>query len=153
MGDAAPGKAELDRAGWCSLAHMNPDDAPVFILQGEHDFGAAATAVATKISDSAPADGEVIAAYMTLTEAKAGGTADDDTCIAADTGASVKMTGEVNLDMSDTVYSNKLGSVVGVAPSATPTFSKGDDIYAYTTAETSRTAGKYSVVIVCKKTS
>ena len=146
MGDAAPGKAELDKPNWCSLAHMNPDDAPVFILQGEHDFGAAATAVATKISDSAPADGEVIAA-------KAGGTADDDTCIAADTGASVKMTGEVNLDMSDTVYSNKLGSVVGVAPSATPTFSKGDDIYAYTTAETSRTAGKYSVVIVCKKTS
>jgi len=153
MADAAPGKAELDRAGWCGLAHMNPDDSPIFILQGLHDFGTAATAVATKISDSAPANGEVIAAYLTVTEAKAGGSGDDDTCISTDAGASVKLTGEVEMDMTDTVYSNKVGSVVGVAPSATPTFSKGDDIYAYTTAETSRTAGIYNVVIVCKKTS
>jgi len=152
MADPAPGKAELDRPNWCGLAHMNPDDDPIFILQGEHDFGSAATAVATEISDGAPCGGSVIAAYFTLTEAKAGGTADDDTCIAADTGASVKMTGEVQLDMSDTVYKNALGSVVGVAPSATPTFDKGDSIYAYTSAETSRSAGKYNVVIVCKKT-
>jgi hypothetical protein len=135
------------------MAHMNPDDSPIFILQGIHDFGSAATAVATKISDSAPANGEVIAAYLTVTEAKTGGTADDDTCIAADAAAAVKMTADLELDMSDTVYSNKVGSVVGVAPSATPSFSKGDDIYAYTNAQTSRTAGKYNVVIVCKKTS
>ncbi len=63
------------------------------------------------------------------------------------------MTSEVVLDMSDTVYKNAVGSVVGVAPSATPTFSEGDDIYAYTTAETSRSAGTYNVVVVCKKTS
>lgn len=151
--DPAPGKAELDRPNWCGLAHMNPDDAPIFILQGEHDFGSAATAVATKISDSAPCNGSVLAAYFTVTEAKTGGTGDDDTCISTDSGASVKLTGEVELDMSDTVYSNKVGSVVGVAPSATPTFSKGDDIYAYTNAQTTRGAGKYNVVIVCKKTS
>lgn len=130
---------------------MNPDDAPIFILAVEHDFGAAATAVATKVSDSAPCDGEVIAAYFTVTEAKTGGSGDDDTCIAADAAAAVKMTGDVELDMTDTVYSNKVGSVVGVAPSATPGFSKGDDIYVYTTAETSRTAGKYHAVVVCKK--
>lgn len=153
MGDPAPGKAELGRAGWCGLAHMNPSDDPIFILQGEHDFGSAATAVATKISDAAPCNGSVIAAYFTVTEAKTGGTGDDDTCIAADASAAVKMTGEVELDMSDTVYSNKVGSVVGVAPSATPTFSKGDDIYAYTNAQTTRGAGKYNVVIICKKTS
>lgn len=151
MGDPAPGKAELDRADWCGLAHMNPADAPIFILQGEHDFGSAATAVATKISDAAPCDGEVMQAYLTLTEVKAGGAGDDDTCIAADASASVKMTGEVELDMTDTVYKNALGSVVGVAPSATPSFSKGDDIYAYTNAQADRTAGKYDVVIICKK--
>ena len=153
MAGPAPGKAELDRANWCGLAHMNPDDAPIFILQGEQDFGSAATAVATKISDSAPCNGSVIAAFFTLIEAKAGGTGDDVSCIAADAGASTKMTGEVTLDMSDTVYKNALGSVVGVAPSATPTFSKGDDIYAYTDAQADRSAGKYNVVIVCKKTS
>jgi len=153
MADPAPGKAEMDRAGWCGMVHMNPDDEPNFILQGVHDFGSSAAAVATEICDDAPANGEVVAAFFTVTEAKAGGTADDDTCIAADTGAAVKMTGELECDMSDTVYSNKVGSVGGVAPSATPTFSKGDSIYAYTNAQTSRSAGKYNVVIVCKKTS
>lgn len=152
MGGPAPGKAELDRAGWCGLDHMNPDDDPIFILQGLHDFGSAATAVATEISDSAPANGSVIAAYLTVTEAKDGGSGDDDTCIALDTGASTKLTADLELDMSDTVYSNKVGSVAGVAPSGTPTFSKGDSIYAYTNAQTSRTAGIYNVVIVCKKT-
>ena len=152
MRDPAPGKPELDRKGWCGLAHMNPNDDPIFILSGVHDFGSAATAVATLISDAAPCDGEVLAVYLTVTEAKAGGTADDDTCISTDSGASVKLTSELQLDMSDTVYSNKIGSVAGCSPSATPTFDEGDDIYAYTTAETGRTAGTYLVVIVCKKT-
>ena len=148
MTGPAPGKAELDRAGWCGLAHMNPDDDPIFMLQAEHDFGSSASAVATKISDSAPCNGSVIAAYLTLTEAKAGGSGDDDSCIALDAAAATKLTTEVELDMSDTVYKNEVGSVVGVAPSATPTFSEGDDIYAYTNAQTSRSAGKYNVVVV-----
>ena len=151
MGDPAPGKAELDRRDWLGLAHLNPDDEPIFILTGEQDFGSAATAVATKISDSAPCNGEVLGALFILTEAKAGGAGDDVTCIAKDSGASTKMTGDVTLDMSDAVYMNMVGSVVGVAPSATPQFDEGDDIYAYTDAQASRTAGKYHVIIICKK--
>ena len=151
MGDPAPGKAELDKKDWLGLAHLNPDDEPIFILTGEHDFGAAATAVATKITDSAPCNGEVLGALFILTEAKAGGAGDDVTCIAKDSGASTKMTGDVTLDMSDAVYMNMVGSVVGVAPSATPQFDEGDDIYAYTDAQASRTAGKYHVIIICKK--
>jgi len=151
MGDPAPGKAELDRRDWLGLAHLNPDDEPIFILTGEQDFGSAATAVATKISDSAPCNGEVLGALFILTEAKAGGAGDDVTCIAKDYGASTKMTGDVTLDMSDAVYMNMVGSVVGVAPSATPQFDEGDDIYAYTDAQASRSAGIYQVIIICKK--
>jgi len=154
MGDPAPGKAELDRKDQIGLAHLNPADEPIFILSGTHDFGAAATAVATKITDSAPCKGEVLGAVFALTEAKAGGTGDDVSCIAKDAGASTKMTDDVTLDMSDTVYMNHLGSVVGVAPHATAgnrQFAKGDDIYAYTDAQTSRSAGIYHVILVCKK--
>ena len=102
MGDPAPGKAELDRKDWLGLAHLNPADEPVFILTKEHDFGAAATAVATKITDSAPCNGEVLGALFVLTEANR-------------------------------------------------QFAKGDDIYAYTDAQTSRSAGIYHVVLICKK--
>ena len=93
----------------------------------------------------------MLGALFILTEAKAGGAGDDVTCIAKDSGASTKMTGDVTLDMSDAVYMNMVGSVVGVAPSATPQFDEGDDIYAYTDAQASRTAGKYHVIIICKK--
>jgi hypothetical protein len=154
MGDPAPGKAELDRKDWLGLAHLNPADEPVFILTGTHDFGAAATAVATKVTDSAPCNGEVLGALFVLTEAKAGGSGDDVTCIAKDAGASTKMTGDVTLDMSDTVYMNHLGAIVSVAPHATEAnrqFAKGDDIYAYTDAQTSRSAGIYHVILICKK--
>lgn len=179
MADPAPGKAELDRADWLALAHipdglftatatarakfaddlfglakLDPSDEPIFILTKEHDFGSAATAVATKITDSAPCKGEVLGALLILTEAKAGGSGDDVTCIAKDASASTKMTDDVTLDMSDTVYMNHLGSVVGVAPHGTESnrqFAEGDDIYAYTNAQTDRTAGKYHVVLICKK--
>jgi len=154
MGDPAPGKAELDRANWLNIVHLDPSSEPVFILTATHDFGSAATAVATKITDSAPCKGEVLGALFVLTEAKAGGTGDDVSCIAKDSGASTKMTGDVTLDMSDTVYMNHLGSVVGVAPHGTAAnrqFAKGDDIYAYTDAQTSRSAGIYHVILICKK--
>jgi hypothetical protein len=154
MGDPAPGKAELDRKDWCGLAHLNPADEPIFILTKEHDFGAAATAVATKITDSAPCAGEVLGALFVLTEEKAGGAGDDVTCIAKDAGAATKMTGDVTLDMSDGVYMNQAGSVVGVAPHGTESnrqFAKGDDIYAYTDAQADRSAGIYHVILVCKK--
>jgi hypothetical protein len=154
MADPAPGKLEGNLADIIGLVHLNPDDEPIFILTKEHDFGSAATAVATKITDAAPCKGEVLGALFILTEAKAGGTGDDVTCIAKDSGASTKMTGDVTLDMSDTVYMNHLGSVVGVAPHATAAnrqFAKGDDIFVYTDAQASRSAGKYHAVLICKK--
>ena len=153
--DPAPGKLEANVRDAIGLVHMNPDDDPIFILTKEHDFGKAATAVAEKITDEAPCDGEILAVFLLLTEAKTGGSGDDVTCVAKDAGASTKMTGDLTLDMSDTAPGmNSVGTVRGLAPHATESnrqFDKGDDIYAYTTAKTSRSAGKYLITVICKK--
>jgi hypothetical protein len=156
MKDPAAGKLQANFGDIIGLVHLHPDDEPIFILAKEQDFGAAATAVATKITDAAPCKGEVLAAFFILTEAKADGGANvnDVSCIAKDSGAVTKMTGDVTLDMSDAVYMNMVGSVVGVAPDGTPAnrqFAKGDDIYVYTAAATGRTAGKYHTILICKK--
>ena len=156
MNPPAPGKLEGNLADIIGLAHLHPDDEPIFILTKEQDFGSAATAVATKVTDAAPCKGEVLGAILILTEAKTDGGADvnDVTCIAKDAGAVTKMTGDLTLDMSDAVYMNMVGSVAGVAPHGTPAnrqFAKDDDIYVYTAAATGRTAGKYHVVLICKK--
>ena len=151
----APGKLEANIGDVIGLVHLNPDDDPIFILTKEHDFGKAATAVAEKITDEAPCDGEILAVFLLLTEAKTGGSGDDVTCIAKDAGASTKMTGDLTLDMSDTTPGmNAVGSVRGLAPHATEgnrQFSKGDDIYAYTDAQTTRGAGGYLITVICKK--
>lgn len=155
MNDPAPGKAEVDKADILGLAHLHPDDEPIFILTKTHDFGAAATAVAEKITDSAPCNGEIIGVIFILTEAKTGGSGDDVTCIAKDAGASTKMTGDLTLDMSDTTPGmNSVSSVRGLAPHGTEAnrqFDKGDDIYAYTDAQTTRGAGIYHIILICKK--
>ena len=154
MKDPASGKLEGNLADIIGLVHLHPDDEPIFILTKEHDFGASADAVATKITDAAPCKGEVLGALFICTEVKTGGSGDDVSCIAKDSGASTKMSEDVTLDMTDVVYMNHLGSVVGVAPHGTPAnrqFAKGDDIYVYTDAQATRGAGKYHVVLICKK--
>jgi hypothetical protein len=118
-----------------------------------HDFGSVATAVATKITDAAPCKLEVLAVQCTVIEAKAGGTGDDATKIAKEAAGTTAMTGTITCDMTDTVYSNKIGSVVGAVGvgTADAQVAEGDDIYAYTDAQTSRTAGQYAVTLLCKK--
>jgi hypothetical protein len=130
---------------------MAPND--TFILYGLHDFGSAATAVATKICDSAPCAGEVISAKFTLVEAKAGGSVDDQTVISKNADGSNPATGTLTLDMSDAVYMNAPGSVAGLMGlgTANAKFAKGGDIYAYTGAAADRSAGQYFVEILCKK--
>lgn len=117
------------------------------------DFGGAATAVATKLTDAAPCKLEVLAVYCTVTEAKAGGSGDDATKLAKEAGGTTAMTGTITCDMSDVVYSNKIGSVVGAVGvgTADAQVAAGADIYIYTDAQADRSAGKYSVVALCKK--
>lgn len=118
-----------------------------------HDFGSAATAVATKLTDAAPCNLEVLKVVYTLIEAKAGGTGDDATKLAKEAAGTTAMTGSVTLDMSDTVFMNHVNSEVAAAGvgTADAQVDEGDDIYIYTDAQTSRSAGQYSVVALCKK--
>jgi hypothetical protein len=120
-----------------------------------HDFGSSASAVATKLTDAAPCKLEVLSVLATVIEAKAGGTADDATKLAKEGTGTPAMTGTITCDMSDTVYSNKIGSVVGAVGVGTTDaqVAEGADIYIYSEAATSRTAGQYSVVALCKKIS
>lgn len=118
----------------------------------EQDFGVA-TAVATKVTDSAPCALEVISAKLTLTEATAGGTSDPSTIICkTNVGGNPSTTG-VACVLADTVYSNKLGTVTSLAGLATADarYVVTDDIYVYTPASTTRSAGKYFVELLCKK--
>jgi hypothetical protein len=118
----------------------------------EQDFGVA-TAVATKVTDSAPCALEVISARLTLTEATAGGATDPDTIICkTNIGGNPSTTGAPCV-LLDTVYSNKLGTVVGLAGLATADaqYALTNDIYVYTPASVGRSAGKYFVEVLCKK--
>jgi len=118
-----------------------------------HDFGSSASAVATKLTDAAPCKLEVLKVVYTLIEAKAGGTGDDVTKLAKEAVGTTAMTGSVTLDMSDTVYMNHLNSEVGAigVTGADSQVAKDADIYIYTDAQTSRSAGQYSVMALCKK--
>jgi len=120
-----------------------------------HDFGSSASAVATKLTDAAPCKLEVLAVYCTLIEAKAGGSADDETKLAKEAAGTTAMTGVITLDMSDLVYMNHENSVVAAVGvgTADAQVAEGADIYIYTAAATSRSAGQYSVVALCKKIS
>jgi len=137
---------------------LNADDevaSTFFLGPVTHDFGSSASAVATKLTDAAPCKLEVLAVYATVIEAKDGGEVDDVTKLAKEAAGTTAMTGTITCVMSDTVYSNKVGSVVGAAGVGTANAQvvEGADIYIYTGAAASRTAGQYSVVALCKKIS
>jgi hypothetical protein len=143
-------------AGAVTEEKLAADDevASTFILGPVlHDFGSAATAVATKLTDAAPCKLEVLSVRMQVTEAKAGGSADDTTTLAKDAANSTPMTEVHTLDMSDIVYQNKIGSISGMQGLGTTDsqVAEGADIYIYSGAQTSRSAGIYAVEALCKK--
>lgn len=117
-----------------------------------HNFGASADAVATKIAE-APCRLEVLKAVFTLIEAKTGGAVNDTTTIAKEAAGTTESTDTITLTMADTVFKNCVGSEVGAIGLGTvdAQYEAGDDIYAYTAAAADRSAGKYSVMLFCKK--
>ena len=133
------------------------DDDPhsIFILGPvEQNFGSSTSAVATKLTDSAPCKLRVLAMIASITQAKAGGSVDDQTKLAKEAAGTTAMTGVLTCDMSDTVYSNSVGNCVMVmgASGADGVVAAGDDIYIYTAAAASRSAGKYQAMAICQKT-
>lgn len=157
-------KAELNKIRWCQrlhvaldsllLEHMDPSDEPVFILAAEQDFGVA-DAVATKITESAPCDGEIVAGFLICTEAVAGSASGGATKFAKEEAGTTAMTTEFAIGgTTDDDKNNHIGHIGGVGPHATESnrqFSKGDDIFVYSEAQASRSAGKFWAVLVCKK--
>ena len=133
------------------------DDDPhsIFILGPvEQDFGSSVNAVATKLTDSAPCKLRVLAMIASITEAKAGGSADDQTKLAKEAAGTTAMTEVLTCDMSDTVYSNSIGNCVmamGVS-GGDGVVAAGEDIFIYTGTAASRSAGKYQVMAICQKT-
>lgn len=144
------GASAVQTAG-VGIASMAAGDFFTLYL-AEHDFGVA-TAVPTKVTDSAPCNLEVVSAKLTLIEATAGGTTDPETIICkTNIGGNPSTTG-VPCVLADTVYSNKLGTVTSLAGlgTADAQYAATDDIYVYTPASTTRSAGKYFVEVLCKK--
>jgi hypothetical protein len=118
-----------------------------------HDFGSSASAVVTKLTDAAPCKLEVLQVFLNVTEAKDGGSADDTTTLAKDAANVTAMTAVHTLDMGDVVAQNKVGAVLSMAGlgTADSQVAEGADIYIYSGAQTSRSAGIYNVMALCKK--
>jgi hypothetical protein len=151
----AQGKSAL-QAGAVSETELSADDAvaSTFLLGPVvQNFGASADAVATKLTDSAPCKLEVLQVLATVIEAKAGGAVDDATKIAKEAVGTTAMSGVITCDMSDLVYSNKIGSCVSAmgVGGANAQVAKGADIFIFTGAAADRSAGKYAVMAICKK--
>lgn len=148
----APGKIEANMGAALQAIHMAAGKVNISVV--EQDFGAA-TAVGTKIIDSADVDGEVLAAFFTVTEAVVGSTNAGQTWIAKEAAGTTEMSGKTaEFAVSETTAKNVLAAVSGAAQHGTEInrqFDRGDDVYVYTEAETSRSAGKYWAVLLWKE--
>ena len=149
----APGKVEANNmAGLFQAIHMLAGKVNIAVV--EQDAGAA-TAVATKIIDTAACDGEILAAFYINAEAFAGSTNAGQTWISKESAGTTLMTAKTaEFAVSETVGKNVLGSVMGAAQSGTEAdrqFDLGDDVYVYTEAETSRSAGILFTVVLWKE--
>lgn len=149
----APGKLSMNMEAALQAAHMAAGK--VNIAAVEHDFGAA-TEVGTKIINSSEVDGEILAAFFILTEVVAGSTNAGQTWIAKESAGTTEMSGKTaEFALSETVAKNVLAAVSGAKQSGTEDdrkFDRDDDVYVYTEAETSRSAGKYWTVVLWKET-
>lgn len=146
----APGKIEAGM-GQAILLAADMAAGKVNIAVIEQDYGVA-TAVTTAIIASALVDGEILAAFLVNTEVVVGSTNAGQTWILiGSTQASVK---SAEFAVSEAVYKNVLSAVTGLPQHGTEgnrQFNRGDAISVYTEAETSRSAGKYFVVLLWKE--
>ena len=147
----APGKIEQGM-GAALLFAGDMAAGKVNVAVGGHDYGSSASAVTTTIIASAKVDGEILAAFLINTELAAGSTNAGQTHILiGSTEASLK---SAEFAIGETVYKNVLNAVTAVPRHGTEgnrQFDRGDVISVYTEAETSRSAGKYFVVLLWKE--
>lgn len=136
------------------IAHMVADQkSSLFFEALEVDFGVA-TAVDEKIADGASAKGKLILAIGVVTELF-DGDADNTISISNNTllGAN-KMCSDIIVDKDAAAAGNWLGSVFAGKPvvGADATVASAADVYAYSAANTNRSAGKMYFLLVFMKT-
>ena len=136
------------------IAHLVADEkSSLFFEAVEVDFGVA-TAVDTKITDAAAAKGKLILALGVVTEVF-DGDANSTISISNNTllGAN-KMCSDIVVDKDTGTVGDWLGSVFAGMPvaGADATVTAGNDVYAYSAANTNRGNGKMYFVLVFQKT-
>ena len=146
----APGKIE---AGMVQAILLAADMAAgkVNMAVVEQDYGVA-TAVTTAIIAEALVDGEILAAFLINTELAVGSTNAGQTWILIESTQASEKSAE--FAVTETVYKNVLGAVTGMAQHGTEgnrQFDRWEAVSVYTEAETSRSAGKYFVVLLWKE--
>lgn len=145
----APGKLEQNMSAALLAAHMAAGKVNIAVV--EQDYGVA-TAVTTAIISSALVDGEILAAFLINTELAAGSTNAGQTWLLNGSTQSSEKSAEFAI--TETVYKNVLSAVTGLPQHGTESnrqFDRGDAVSVYTEAETSRSAGKYFVVLLWKE--
>lgn len=137
------------------IAHLVADEKSSLFFEGptEVDFGVA-TAVNEKITDSAGAKGKLLIAIGIVTEAFNG---DADNTISVSNNsllAANKMCSDIIVDKDAAAAGNWLGSVFAGhrVAGADNTVASGADIYAYSAANTNRSAGKMAFLLLFQKT-
>lgn len=135
------------------IAHfVAGEKSSLFFEAAEVDFGAA-TAVDTKITDAAAAKGKLILAIAVVTEAF-NGDADNVISISSASAGATKMSSDITVDKDADAEGNWIGGVYGAAPvsGANAIVASGGDVYAYSAANTNRSAGKAYIFLVLQKT-
>lgn len=136
------------------IAHLVADEkSSLFFEAAEIDFGVA-TAVDLKVSDAAAAKGKLILALGVVTEVF-DGDANNTISISNNTLlGNNKMCSDIVVDKDTGTVGDWLGSVFAGMPvaGADATVTAGNDIYAYSAANTNRGNGKMYFVLVFQKT-
>jgi len=125
----------------------------VFVETGEFDFSGSASAVDTKKIDALDTKGQLLVAFISVSQV-ANGTTSAVLSISSAASAATKMAGDLTITLSDTVYQNKVGNCVVMWPvaGANSIVASGGDVYLYAAASVGRTAGKVKYVLVFMKT-
>jgi hypothetical protein len=136
------------------IAHLVADEkSSLFFEAAEVDFGVA-TAVDTKITDAAAAKGKLLLAIGVVTEVFDGDanntiSISNNTLLAAN-----KMCSDIVVDKDTGTVGDWLGGMFGGMPvtGADGTVTAGNDVYAYSAANTNRGNGKMYFLLVFQKT-
>lgn len=136
------------------LIHLvDNEKSSLFVETGEFNFSGSASAVDTKIIDSMAAKGQLLCALISVSQV-ANGTTSAVLSISKAAVAATKMTGDLTITLSDTVYLNHVNNCLVMWPvsGADSIVAAEGDVYMYAAASVGRSAGKVKYMLVFMKT-